>query len=46
MYKALKTAAVGMAAAMITWSAPQAAEPLIDQKAIPGEFSANVALVS
>lgn len=46
MYKAVKTAAVGMAAAMIAWSAPQAAEPLIDEKAIPGEFSANVALVS
>ncbi len=46
MNKAVKTAAAGMAAAMIAWSAPQAAEPLIDEKAFPGEFSANVALVS
>ncbi|MEK9644371.1 MAG: TorF family putative porin [Alphaproteobacteria bacterium] len=46
MYKAVKSTLVGIAAAMIALSAPQAAEPLVDEKAFPGEFSANVALVS
>lgn len=46
MHKAVKTVAVGFAAAMLSWSAPQAAEPLVDETAFPGEFSANVALVS
>ena len=46
MHKALKGAAAGLAAAFITLSAPQAAEPLIDAKSFPGEFSANVGLFS
>ena len=46
MQRALKTAVVGIAAAFITLSAPQAAEPLIDEKSFPGEFSANVGLFS
>ena len=46
MHKAVKTAAAGMAAAFISLSAPQAAEPLVDAKMFPGEFSANVSLVS
>lgn len=46
MQRALKSAAAGFAAAFITLSAPQAAEPLIDEKSFPGEFSANIGLVS
>ena len=46
MHRALKSAAAGIAASFITLSAPQAAEPLIDEKAFPGEFSANVGLFS
>lgn len=46
MQRALKSAAAGLAAAFITLSAPQAAEPLIDEKSFPGEFSANVGLYS
>ena len=46
MHRALKGAAAGLAAAFITFSAPQAAEPLIDGKSFPGEFSANVGLFS
>lgn len=46
MHRALKGAAAGLAAAFITLSAPQAAEPLIDAKSFPGEFSANVGLFS
>ena len=46
MQKAAKSAAVGLAAAFLAWSAPQAAEPLVDAKAFPGEFSANVSFVS
>lgn len=46
MHKAVKTAAAGFAAAMISLSAAHATEPLVDAKAIPGDFSANVAAVS
>ncbi len=46
MQRALKSAAAGIAAAFITLSAPQAADPLIDASSIPGEFSANVGLYS
>ncbi len=46
MHRALKGAAAGLAAAFITFSAPQAAEPLVDGKSFPGEFSANVGLFS
>lgn len=46
MNKALKSAAAGLAAAFIALSAPQAAEPLIDEKSFPGAFSANVGLFS
>jgi uncharacterized protein (TIGR02001 family) len=46
MRRALKSAVAGLAAAFITLSAPQAAEPLIDEKSLPGEFSANVGLYS
>ena len=46
MQRALKGAAAVFAAAFITLSAPQAAEPLIDEKSFPGEFSANVGLYS
>lgn len=46
MHKALRGVAAGLAATFISLSAPQAAEPLIGEKAIPGEFSANVGLFS
>ena len=46
MHRALKGAAAGFAAAFVTLSASHAAEPLIEEKAIPGEFSANVGLFS
>lgn len=46
MQRAPKSVAAGLAAAFITLSAPQAAEPLIDEKSFPGEFSANVSLHS
>jgi len=46
MHKAVKAAAAGVAAAIISMSASHAAEPLVDEKAFPGEFSANVSLVS
>lgn len=46
MQRAFKSAAAGLAAVFITLSAPQAAEPLIDEKSFPGEFSANVGLHS
>lgn len=43
MHKAVKTAAAGVAAALISMSAAKAAEPLVE---FPGEFSANVGLFS
>ncbi|MDE0795416.1 MAG: TorF family putative porin [Alphaproteobacteria bacterium] len=46
MNKALQSAAAGFAAAFITLSAPQAAEPFIDEKSFPGAFSANIGLFS
>ena len=46
MNKALQSAAAGFAAACITLSAPQAAEPFIDKKSFPGAFSANIGLFS
>lgn len=46
MHSVLKGAAAGFAAAFISVSAPHAAEPLIDEKSFPGEFSANVGLFS
>lgn len=46
MHKAVKTAAAGVAAALISMSAAQAAEPLVSADSIPGEFSANVGLFS
>ena len=46
MHKALKTAAAGVAAALISMSAANAAEPLVDAKMIPGTFSANVGVWS
>lgn len=46
MHKAVKTAAAGIAAAIFSMSAVQAAEPLVEAKSIPGTFSANVGLFS
>lgn len=46
MHKAIKAAAAGIAAAFISMSAVQAAEPLVEAKSIPGTFSANVGLFS
>ena len=46
MYKLLKSTAVGIAATFLSTASVQAAEPLVDAKAFPGEFSANVSLVS
>lgn len=46
MHKAVKTAVAGVAAAIISMSAANAAEPLVDAKMIPGEFSANVGIWS
>ena len=46
MQRLLKGTAAGIAAAFITLSAPQAAEPLIAVTSIPGEFSANVGIYS
>lgn len=42
MHRALKGAAAGFAPAFVTLSASHAAEPLIEEKAIPGDFSANI----
>ena len=42
----LKGTAAAIAGLFLSISAAQAAEPLIDPKGIPGEFSANVAVVS
>lgn len=46
MHKSIKGVVAGLAAAFITLSAAQAAEPLVDEKSFPGEFSANVGLFS
>ena len=46
MYKLLKSTAVGIAATFLSTASVQAAEPLVNAKAFPGEFSANISLVS
>lgn len=46
MHKAVKSAAASVAAVFISMSAVHAAEPLVSEDAFPGEFSANVSLVS
>lgn len=46
MHRALEGAAAGLAAVFLTLSGPQAAEPIIDEKSFPGEFSANIGLFS
>ncbi|MGB0630108.1 MAG: TorF family putative porin [Alphaproteobacteria bacterium] len=46
MHKLLMGVAAGVTAAFLSTAPAQAAEPLIDAKSFPGEFSANVSLVS
>lgn len=46
MHRLLMGTAAGLTAAILSTASIQAAEPLIDAKSFPGEFSANVSLVS
>ena len=46
MRRTLKGTAACIAAAIVTMSAPHAADSLVDTKSIPGTFSANVGLFS
>lgn len=46
MFTSLRAGAAGIAAVLLVAGAAHAAEPLVDQKNVPGTFSANVALTS